>query len=49
MSAFFRRWCLKFGHPTRHTFGGLTDAAFRMIGPIEAGRHAAWPWTADPD
>ncbi|MFD9034167.1 TROVE domain-containing protein [Streptomyces sp. NPDC059567] len=34
--------------PHRHTFGGLTDAAFRMIGPIEAGRQAAWPWTADP-
>ncbi|MFE5484668.1 TROVE domain-containing protein [Streptomyces sp. NPDC056527] len=32
----------------RHTFGGLTDAAFRMIGLIEAGRQAAWPWTDDP-
>ncbi|MEU9090357.1 TROVE domain-containing protein [Streptomyces sp. NPDC048428] len=31
----------------RHTFGGLTDAAFRMVGLIEAGRHATWPWT-DP-
>lgn len=34
--------------PHRHTFGGLTDAAFRMIGLIEAGREAAWPWTAAP-
>ncbi|MCX4825801.1 TROVE domain-containing protein [Streptomyces sp. NBC_01142] len=34
--------------PHRHTFGGLTDAAFRMVGLIEAGRHAAWPWTANP-
>ncbi|MFF3604084.1 TROVE domain-containing protein [Streptomyces sp. NPDC002463] len=33
--------------PHRHTFGGLTDAAFRMVGLIEAGREAAWPWTAD--
>ncbi|QIJ60741.1 TROVE domain-containing protein [Streptomyces sp. JB150] len=31
--------------PQRHTFGGLTDAAFRMVGLIEAGRAAAWPWT----
>ncbi|MET9449767.1 TROVE domain-containing protein [Streptomyces cinerochromogenes] len=36
--------------PRRYTFGGLTDAAFRMVGLIEAGREAAWPWTADrPD
>jgi hypothetical protein len=31
--------------PHRHTFGGLTDAAFRMVGLIEAGRESAWPWT----
>ncbi|MFF8377879.1 TROVE domain-containing protein [Streptomyces sp. NPDC015661] len=31
--------------PHRHTFGGLTDAAFRMVGLIEAGRGASWPWT----
>ncbi|MEU2061063.1 TROVE domain-containing protein [Streptomyces sp. NPDC013455] len=35
--------------PHRHTFGGLTDAAFRMVGLIEAGREAAWPWTAASD
>ncbi|MFC9944923.1 TROVE domain-containing protein [Streptomyces pratensis] len=34
--------------PHRHTFGGLTDAAFRMVGLIEAGSRAAWPWTAGP-
>ncbi|WP_030340046.1 TROVE domain-containing protein [Streptomyces sp. NRRL S-1022] len=34
--------------PHRHTFGGLTDAAFRMVGLVEAGREAAWPWTAEP-
>ncbi|MFC9292997.1 TROVE domain-containing protein [Streptomyces sp. NPDC057011] len=34
--------------PHRHTFGGLTDAAFRMVALIEAGREAAWPWTAAP-
>lgn len=26
----------------RHTFGGLTDAAFRMIPLVEAGRNADW-------
>ncbi|MFF9570499.1 TROVE domain-containing protein [Streptomyces sp. NPDC014685] len=34
--------------PHRHTFGGLTDAAFRMIGLIEAGHEASWPWAAEP-
>jgi hypothetical protein len=34
--------------PHRHTFGGLTDAAFRMVGLIEAGRESTWPWTT-PD
>ncbi|GGR51342.1 TROVE domain-containing protein [Streptomyces roseolus] len=32
------------GGRNRHTFGGLTDAAFRMIPLLEAGRNAAWPW-----
>lgn len=31
------------GH-NRHTFGGLTDAAFRMIPMLESGRDAHWPW-----
>ncbi|MFE5299528.1 TROVE domain-containing protein [Streptomyces sp. NPDC056632] len=34
--------------PHRHTFGGLTDAAFRIVGLIEAGSGTAWPWTAAP-
>ncbi|MER7053506.1 TROVE domain-containing protein [Streptomyces sp. NPDC000351] len=32
------------GRGQRHTFGGLTDAAFRMVPLLEAGRDAAWPW-----
>jgi hypothetical protein len=32
------------GGRNRHTFGGLTDQAFRMIPLIEAGRNATWPW-----
>ncbi|MFJ3086238.1 TROVE domain-containing protein [Streptomyces sp. NPDC086838] len=33
--------------PNRHTFGGLTDAAFRMAGLVENGRRAHWPWTGE--
>jgi hypothetical protein len=32
------------GDTNRHTFGGLTDAAFRMIPLLESGRDANWPW-----
>lgn len=32
------------GSRKRHTFGGLSDSAFRMIPLIEAGEHQAWPW-----
>lgn len=32
------------GTGNRHTFGGLTDAAFRMVPLLEAGRAASWPW-----
>ncbi|MDA1359357.1 TROVE domain-containing protein [Glycomyces luteolus] len=32
------------GAGTRHTFGGLTDAAFAMIGLLESGRNADWPF-----
>lgn len=28
----------------RHTFGGLTDAAFVQMQFLEAGRDASWPW-----
>ncbi|MFC8512778.1 TROVE domain-containing protein [Streptomyces sp. NPDC057257] len=31
--------------PHRHTFGGLSDAAFRLIPLLESGRRdAKWPW-----
>ncbi|MFJ8647421.1 TROVE domain-containing protein [Streptomyces sp. NPDC093546] len=33
------------GRDNRHTFGGLTDAAFRMVPLLEAGRAAHWPWS----
>ncbi|MEV6397494.1 TROVE domain-containing protein [Streptomyces sp. NPDC051907] len=32
------------GAPGRHAFGGLTDAAFRMVSLLERGRNADWPW-----
>ena len=32
------------GSPGRHTFGGLTDQAFRMIPLLESGRNGTWPW-----
>ncbi|MEU0658451.1 TROVE domain-containing protein [Streptomyces lavendulocolor] len=34
------------GNAARHTFGGLTDSAFRMVPLLEAGRTADWPWSA---
>lgn len=32
------------GDGNRHLFGGLTDAAFRMVPLLEAGRTATWPF-----
>ncbi|MEU1670967.1 TROVE domain-containing protein [Streptomyces roseifaciens] len=32
------------GSADRHIFGGLTDAAFRMVPLLEGGRDARWPW-----
>lgn len=32
------------GDANRHEFGGLTDATFRMVPLLEAGRNATWPW-----
>ncbi|MFI7658179.1 hypothetical protein ACIBTW_04750 [Micromonospora parva] len=32
------------GRGERHTFGGLSDAAFAMIPLIEAGSHERWPF-----
>lgn len=34
------------GGGNRHTFGGLTDGAFRMVSLIEDGRNADWPWAS---
>ncbi|MGR4884164.1 TROVE domain-containing protein [Streptomyces sp. LARHCF249] len=34
------------GSANRHTFGGLGDAAFRMVSLIERGRDADWPWAS---
>ncbi|MDI3421420.1 TROVE domain-containing protein [Streptomyces luteolus] len=34
------------GKLNRHTFGGLSDAAFRMVPLLERGRDADWPWVA---
>jgi len=36
------------GGRNRHTFGGLTDQAFKMIPLLEGGRDGAWPWLAKP-
>ncbi|MGW1494954.1 hypothetical protein [Streptomyces sp. NPDC002402] len=30
--------------PHRHTFGGLSDAAFRLIPLLESGQDSNWPW-----
>ncbi|WP_129309793.1 TROVE domain-containing protein [Streptomyces sp. L2] len=32
------------GTGNRHTFGGLSDAAFRMVPLLEAAKNAEWPW-----
>ncbi|MFI6010656.1 TROVE domain-containing protein [Streptomyces sp. NPDC051243] len=34
------------GKGNRHTFGGLSDAAFRMVPLLEGARDADWPWAA---
>ncbi|MFF4584722.1 TROVE domain-containing protein [Streptomyces sp. NPDC001388] len=34
------------GKANRHTFGGLSDAAFRLVPLLEAARDADWPWAA---
>jgi hypothetical protein len=35
--------------PNRIELGGLTDAAFRMIPLLEAGRSCSWPWLNSAD
>ncbi|MFF3912771.1 TROVE domain-containing protein [Streptomyces sp. NPDC001852] len=34
------------GSGNRHTFGGLSDAAFRMVPLLEAAHDSRWPWQA---
>ncbi|MEU6772957.1 TROVE domain-containing protein [Streptomyces sp. NPDC046759] len=34
------------GAGNRHTFGGLSDAAFRMVPLLEAADDSRWPWQA---
>lgn len=34
------------GERNRHIFGGLSDAAFRMVPLLESARDADWPWVA---
>ncbi|MEU3779403.1 TROVE domain-containing protein [Streptomyces sp900129855] len=34
------------GTANRHTFGGLSDAGFRMVPLLEAARDTKWPWAA---
>ena len=36
------------GLGNRHTFGGLTDAAFRLIPLLERRADADWPWETGP-
>lgn len=40
----YRHAAMAAGTGTRHELGGMTDATFRLIPLLEAGRDAAWPW-----
>ncbi|MFJ2399080.1 TROVE domain-containing protein [Streptomyces sp. NPDC087843] len=35
------------GKDNRHTFGGLSDTAFRMVSLLESGREGLWPWMTE--
>lgn len=37
------------GAPNRYTFGGLTDAGFKMIPLLESNRDGHWPWETGRD
>ena len=43
----YRPAAINAGSTNRIEFGGLTDATFKMIPLIEAGRNATWPWIGD--
>ncbi len=37
------------GRGNRHTFGGLNDAAFKIVPLLERGEDAPWPWEIVPE
>ncbi|MFG3343671.1 TROVE domain-containing protein [Streptomyces sp. NPDC048018] len=45
----YREAAMPSGGANRHALGGLTDAAFRMIPLLDAGRDAHWPWESARD
>lgn len=40
----YRYGAMPSGRPGRHTFAGLSDAAFSVIGLLESGRNGDWPF-----
>ncbi|MFI6154819.1 TROVE domain-containing protein [Kitasatospora sp. NPDC051170] len=40
----YKPGAMKSGGQNRHTMGGLTDHAFRLIPPLESGVNGTWPW-----
>lgn len=40
----YRRGAMPTGASNRHELGGITDATFRQIPYLEAGRDGRWPW-----
>ncbi|TYK45132.1 TROVE domain-containing protein [Actinomadura decatromicini] len=40
----YKHGAIPSGSDNRHELGGMTDATFRLIPLLEAGRNAAWPW-----
>lgn len=40
----YRYGGLPSGRPGRHTFAGLSDAAFSVVGLLESGRNGTWPF-----
>jgi hypothetical protein len=40
----YRTTAIQSGTANRHEMGGVTDATFKMIPLLEAGRNADWPW-----
>jgi hypothetical protein len=40
----YAQTAIESGTANRHEMGGVTDATFKMIPLLEAGRNADWPW-----